>query len=56
MENGLIKMGYSFFEKGNFDVIDQAKTFGKEIGASVILIKENYERTRKEYLDYPSIQ
>lgn len=56
MENGLIKMGYSFFEKGNFDVIDQAKTFGKEIGASVILIKENYERTPKEYLDYPSIQ
>lgn len=56
MENGLIKMGYSFFESSGDEILAQAKEFGREIGATVVLIKENYQRSKMEYMDYPSIQ
>lgn len=55
MENGMIKMGYSFFESDGNDLIDEAKKFAKEIGASVVLIKENFERVKTEHYQSPGI-
>jgi len=51
IENGFVSLGYSVFEQQEFDDQKQAIKFAKKIGASLVLIHSEYNRTEKLYDD-----
>lgn len=49
IENGFVNLGYSSFEKQEFNEEKQVLEFAKTIGASVVLLQSKFERTKKVY-------
>lgn len=55
IENSLIKLGHTRFESREIEAAEMAREFAKKIGASTVVIRDKFERTKKVYDEISSV-